>query len=337
MGGLTRASHAQEAQPFRARTDVVVVDVVTYDGLPVSGLTREQFEVREDNAIVEMASFEAVTLPNVPVATSEDTSGTAMGSNAVALEGRLVVIVLDDLFVSLDPGHLHRLKRAASALIDGLGPTDQAALLTTSGGRERHLDFTTDRRLLKDALEGLWRRGAGIVPDGGRIRVRWETLTALATYLEPLAARRKAIALIGEGFPLQIRDPRYPMVVAMMFHFYRAAQRANLAVYPFDPGFVLRADVMDTPTDVAVRRNNHRLQVDELMTVADNTGGFATLNTNGLEEGAARMLVDTGSYYRIGYYMRAPHDGRAHAIDVRVAAPRVTRAGAQDLCRTAAA
>ncbi len=327
VAALPRATPSQEAQPFRARTDVVVVDVVVTgnDGLPVSGLTREQFEVREDEAIVEIASFEAVTLSNEPVATVEDASGTAMGSNAVALEGRLVVIVLDDLFVSLDPGHLHRLKRAASAVIDGLGPTDQAALLTTSGRRERHLDFTTDRRLLKDALEGLWRRGAGIVPGEVRLRVRWETLLALATHLEPLAARRKAIALIGEGFPLHGRNPGFAMVAGLMFDFYRAAQRANVAVYPFDPGSVLRADVSldTTPNAAAVRRTEHRLQIDELMTIADNTGGFATLNTNGLEDGAARMLVDTGSYYRIGYYTRAPHDGRAHAIDVRVAAPDV--------------
>ena len=324
--GLTRASPAQEAQPFRARTDVVVVDVVvTRDGLPVSGLTREQFAVQEDHAIVEFASFEAVTLPNAPVAIREDASGAAMGSNAVALEGRLVVIVLDDLFVSFDPGHLHRLERAASAVIDGLGPTDQAAPLTTSGQRERHLDFTTDRRLLKDALEGLWRRGAGIVPEEARIRVRWETLTALATYLEPTAPRRKAIALIGEGVPLEPGEPGYPMALALMLDFYRAAQRANVAVYPFDPGFVLRADVTQdsTPAAAAAHRGRHRLRINELMTIADNTGGFATVNTNGLEEGAARMLADTGSYYRIGYYTRAPHDGRARAIDVQVAAPGV--------------
>lgn len=174
VGALTLASSPQDAQPFRTRTDVVIVDVVVTgrDGRPVAGLRREQFDVREDDAPVEIASFEAVTLQTEAVATPDDMSGTALGDNRVTLDGRLVVIVLDDLFVSLDPGHLHRLRRAASAIIDGLGPTDQAALLTTSGRRERHLDFTTDRRLLKDALEGLWRRGAGIVPDDARIRVR---------------------------------------------------------------------------------------------------------------------------------------------------------------------
>lgn len=72
------ALHAQERPQFRARVDLVEVDVVVIDGSGriVRGLTKEDFELREGGKAAEIKTF-------VPVASD---------NAARDEEGRLVVL-----------------------------------------------------------------------------------------------------------------------------------------------------------------------------------------------------------------------------------------------------
>jgi hypothetical protein len=67
--------------------------------------------------------------------------------------------------------------------------------------------------------------------------------------------------------------------------------------------------------DAAILRDRY----DALRTIAENTDGFAILNTNATSRGIERMVQDTGAYYLLGYYStNTKLDGRYRRLTVRV-------------------
>jgi VWFA-related protein len=100
------------------------------------------------------------------------------------------------------------------------------------------------------------------------------------------------------------------------------ANRANVSFYPLDARGLV---VFDTPigpgqppppsVDAArldARHNN-------LRTLAENTDGYAIVNTNAIDRALERMVQDTGAYYLLGYYSTNTRlDGRFRKLTVRV-------------------
>ncbi len=109
-------------------------------------------------------------------------------------------------------------------------PGDLVAIIRTAGGAGTLQQFTTDRRLLKAAVEkvrwsarvwphnpsGLWDRGRGGLADRFEREVTLEgTLGALAYAVRGMQTLpgRKTVVFVSEGFPLvtpQRRDQRRP-------------------------------------------------------------------------------------------------------------------------------
>lgn len=148
-------------------------------------------------------------------------------------------------------------------------------------------------------------------------------------------------------------------LTALMPELFRRMQRANVVVYPVDPGgpnglrgFIerelaglpamqfpykaplgadggLTKDTVPTPGDLA--NFTARLNLDFLEAAAANTGGRAIVNTEDFETGLAQIFAENGSYYLLGY--RAPpgnKPGTLHRLTVRVNRPGVdvrTRSG----------
>jgi VWFA-related protein len=101
------------------------------------------------------------------------------------------------------------------------------------------------------------------------------------------------------------------------------ANRANATFYTVDPRGL---PVFDAPieagvpitTDFAILK--HRL--DTLHMLAENTDGFAVVNSNDLDTGLKRIANDLSSYYLLGYLStNAKLDGKYHQIKVRVKRP----------------
>ena len=102
----------QDPQTFRSGVDVVQLDVIVSDrsGRPVRGLTARDFAIRENDVPVAIASFREIVVPettDVP-APPLDLSRAARGTNARPLDGRLIVLVIDDLGRKFDAGRLNR-------------------------------------------------------------------------------------------------------------------------------------------------------------------------------------------------------------------------------------
>ena len=161
---LLAAAQPPQKPALKSGVTLVEVDVVISDksGRPVRGLSREDFEVDEDGQPVEIASFSAVDLPQTPrdaVVPPPDRSGSAFGSNEQA-DGRLILIVLDDVQVSLTAGRMATVKAVARRAVEGLGPADLAAVMTTSGRLGGQTELTRDKSRLMAAI-------ARFLPQGG--------------------------------------------------------------------------------------------------------------------------------------------------------------------------
>jgi VWFA-related protein len=142
------------------KTEIVRIDVVVTDkrGLPVSGLTREDFTVLEDGRPQPLVQFEAFSR-GLPVVEQEEPAAPAASPSAAAPEpevrkGRYVVLAVDDLHI--EATNLLRVKKALRRLVEErIGSEDQVALVTTSGNLGLFQQFTTDSMVLDRAISRL--------------------------------------------------------------------------------------------------------------------------------------------------------------------------------------
>jgi VWFA-related protein len=90
-----------------------------------------------------------------------------------------------------------------------------------------------------------------------------------------------------------------------------SARNANVSFYPVDVGG------LRTVSPVGGNR-------DTLLTLAENTDGFAVTNTNDLQSGVRKIAEDLSAFYLLGYYStNAATDGRFRRIEVKVTGPRI--------------
>lgn len=300
-------------EQFRSGIELVQVDAIVTDadGRPVRGLTRADFVLREDDVVMEIVDFQAIELPDAPaapiVSLPEVSSGSVIQHNLRASEGGIYVILLD---FSLSPGVFERVRKTVRTIIQHLGPTDLAAMVSTGGQRAYQVEFTNDRSRLSQALDRL-------AVDGQNMEELPSAVERISKQLEAIPARRKVIALVSEGFYFDPEKPEYRLALD-------AAQKANVAVYPFDPKFAGSIDKMISGESAAHWSDyseKDRQSVAALQTLAANTGGFATVRTNLLSNGVKRMLAENRCYYLLRYYSRAPRDGRFHRTVVQTRTP----------------
>ncbi|MDQ3069349.1 MAG: VWA domain-containing protein [Acidobacteriota bacterium] len=99
----------------------------------------------------------------------------------------------------------------------------------------------------------------------------------------------------------------------------RAANRANATFYTIDPrGLVGGPDIDENinPTEWAA---HVRKSTDTLQIIANQTGGFALVNSNDFNKGLQRIDNETSDYYVIGYYSTNPDPlKRTRKIDIKV-------------------
>src|SRR5262249_57247201 len=111
------------------------------------------------------------------------------------------------------------------------------------------------------------------------------------------------------------------------------ATRSNVSFYTIDPrGLGGLSDEMmqiqpafDEPTlgvDTQSLHDDLRMSQDTLRTLADETSGYAAVNTNDFSNAFARVVKDNSAYYVLGYYPAShARDGRFHKLQVKVSRP----------------
>jgi len=141
VSGRLMAQTPNERPVFRTRLETVYIDAfVSKAGRPVLGLKASDFELK-DNGVgqnVELVAVEALPLLAVLVL---DTSASVAGEKMLAL------------------------RSASEALLEGLRPRDEVALITFSAEIRWLVRPTLDRDAIRNAIGGLKAKGATAVLD----------------------------------------------------------------------------------------------------------------------------------------------------------------------------
>jgi VWFA-related protein len=333
---------------FTTETSAVVLDVVVRDGRgrPVTGLTREDFEVFEGRARQTITAFEG------PAARTASPSGARAGVRlaapapiGVAAPPRVVALV----FEQLGPTARVAAGKAAQRLIEALGPDDFAGVFVVDRAVQTLAGYAPPADAMRRAIDaavlrpGLPLRRAGIVPgaefgdadrgapapetrDEAKRTRGMATFDALSQIVKGLALLpgRKMIVLFSEGLaldsaedePLLVRgrDVDHWLEDGRFERFERLLEEANAAQVAF---YTFDAAGLRVESQFAAGGFGRAPYVG-LLALAEGTGGAFVENTNDLAPGAVRAAEDQASYYVLGYTPARPPDGEYRALDVRV-------------------
>jgi VWFA-related protein len=275
-GALLAAQQQAPETPqarFRARTDLVQIDVSVLDGdrHPVRGLAAADFTIFQDGQPQPIEAFTEVRLPDRIVAAAAPWTREVapdVATNLIAgQEGRLVIILLDRSIPVGQPAIAAR--RIATAAVDQLGPGDLAAIVSTAAGPLQNL--TAEKGRLRRAIDRS-DPSAGVSSDSRELEeqmgtasglssalMTWtplndgrcncglcvlESLTRIGDALQDVARRRKVLLFIGSDLVLQSGggpgSARTDVGCESRLRDTRTAMfasigRANLTIHSLDP------------------------------------------------------------------------------------------------------
>jgi len=173
-----------------------------------------------------------------------------------------------------------------------------------------------------------------------------EELDSVASWFGSVRGRKKSILFVSEGIEYDIEDPfgkpDATMIMDRTRDLIRSATRSNVSIFAIDPRGL--TDMSDFAIELGGLasdggltnaqaqslgprglQNELRLQHNSLRWLAEDTGGFAVLNTNSFEQTFNRIVEENSSYYVLAYYPPNPkRDGKFHNIQVRAKRPGLT-------------
>ncbi len=170
------------------------------------------------------------------------------------------------------------------------------------------------------------------------VRRALQSIETLSNWLADVQGRRKALLFFSEGFDYDIYQPfnrEGSLLVRETREATAAAQRANVTVYGIDPrglsAFGGMIEINGTSSDYPQldfgtfrgQLNELLLAQESLMSLSEETGGLAIVNSGDLAGGLGRIVLDNSRYYLLGYYSDSTEWSRDRFmnIDVRVKRP----------------
>jgi VWFA-related protein len=104
-----------------------------------------------------------------------------------------------------------------------------------------------------------------------------------------------------------------------------SANRANTSIYTIDPRGLTGVVGADRYLDQSEWRTYLNKTISTLRYMAEETGGFAIVNTNDLEGELRRVDAETSDYYLLGFYSSNPDPKkRTRLLEVKVDRPDIT-------------
>ena len=313
----------------RAGVDLFQLEVSVLDRnrQPVRGLTPQDFVVFENGKPQPIAAFSEVAFPE-----AEGSLGTVAVDNAPDVtakrygDRRLFAVILDDwgMPASLrDAGGggpspfqmAQDAKAVGREIVESLGPLDFAAIVLTRDTRFfpdfsnnlsklfgsidafKPIDYDSAERMYLNAIT---RGHIGAIP----------AMEDVIDYLARLPQRRKAIVYVGLGNGINLAAGSTALRVGDVF---RTARAAGISI---------------SAVDIAGLTMARRPGTDLMMSMAEETGGYAVVNRNNVRnnfrESVAQIYLENQSYYLIGFEQTGPKDGKFRSLRVTVNRPGLT-------------
>lgn len=308
---------------FRVGVGAVRVDVTVIgrNGQPVTDLTREDFDVREDGIAQRVQLFQHVRLSGQPPEGSDESlairSPDHARQEAARDDVRLLVIFLDDYHLKYGPIADTRLRHDLVRFIQAeMRPLDLFAVMGPLTPIS-DLGLTRDRNALLERVNQVQGRLGGFVPprspieeshmrlgagDLTRIRaqVSLSALESLAVHLGGLREGRKSILYVSQGPPMRTGGLE---LFSSLREVIIAANRNNVTIHTLDPRQLGEA----------------RLVSDANNALSQDTGGRRIGLTNDFSRPLQGVMADASDYYLLGYESPATAaDGKFRKINVDV-------------------
>ena len=171
--GEIRVSSSPYSPPqstLRVNTKEVQVEVVVRDprGMPVGGLTEDQFQLLDKSQLRKLTGFvpeitnsaRPISAYSKPKASVDMSSDSAAPSNSNP-RSRFVALFFDDIHIL--PGDFRHAQIAAERFVrEAMSPADKVAIFTASSSTT--LDFSADKSKLEETIDAL--RARPMVNDG---------------------------------------------------------------------------------------------------------------------------------------------------------------------------
>ncbi len=105
----------------------------------------------------------------------------------------------------------------------------------------------------------------------------------------------------------------------------RQANRANVTIYTIDPRGLVGGPDLDQKVDMMDYQNYVTTSQNSLRVIAEQTGGFATVNQNDFMKALKKIDAETSDYYVLGYYSSNPDPTqRRRKVEIKVKRPSVS-------------
>jgi len=322
---------------IRVDTDLVTSAVLVVDkqGRIVTGLTKEDFIVKEDDKLQEVQSFSLGDSKDVP---------------------RSIVLIID--YSGSQLPYIRTSIEAARTLVDKLNPKDRMAIVTDDV--QLLVDFTSDKQLLKDQLQSLKDRAISGKPGASE---QYDAL--MATFNELLSNEdiRPIIIFQTDGDQLealkgQVNPSAYvPPRKYGLEDIFTAAEKTRTTIYSIIPGVQFagvpqedmrrrarldwsnrqaatlelmkaKGEAVPPPTlttppeDFFAHYSDQWLQRQiALVAIAKHAGAWAEFleQPDQADEIYTRVLTDIDRRYVVGYYpTNRARDGKRRKVSIEV-------------------
>jgi VWFA-related protein len=311
-------SAIRDPQSQTSRLFTIDVSAADARGRIIEDLKPTDFELKAEGAVLPLASVRLIRAA-APSADAPAAIESAADERQAAQkdETRLFAIFLDEYHVGSDGAG--RVRDAMLQFVDrDLTPRDLVAVMKPLDSLFA-IRLTRDRDAVRRAIESFEGRKGQYEPrntyerdyiagspariDSIRTQVALSAVNALAVHLGSLTDRRKTLVVVTEGLG-RIDRRRGQEFLPTFETVIRSANRANVAVYPFDPSGGADEAATDGLRRLAVETDGASIDADA---------------TAGLKRAAA----DSSVYYLLSFNATHPDDGRFRALEARVMRPGV--------------
>ena len=239
-------------------------------------------------------------------------AGEPRAVDAVRLQsgnGRVIGILLDEFHVRAGEPTV-RARAAMIHLVDTLLRDGDMVALVKPLDPLHAITFTQDRAVIRNVIASFNGHAGDYTPrtefernfmsrhprtaEATRAQVVSAALQSLARRLGEQQSGRKALIFVGEGF----RPPQPRAVI-------HAANRNGVSFYALDPH-------PDAADDESMLRS-----------IADQTGGTASINEANLTAAIAQAVADLDHYFVLSFTRSGAEDGQFRPVQVRIKRPGV--------------
>lgn len=291
--------------------------------------------------------------PNANAAAAPAPVAAAAGNTTDPLKDRRLIIFFFDL-TSMQPEEIERAVKSAENYVDKqMAPADLVAVVSLSTTLTIDQDLTSDRAALKKVLqsysdaggqgfeegstgttEGTADTGGSFTPDETEYNIfntdhRLEAIRSIAEQLGHVN-EKKSLIYFSSGMDQTGIENESELRATV-----NAAVKANMAIYTTDmrgleampaggeaQNASLRGRAAYSGTATLNALNSNFTTQETLVSMADDTGGRAFLDTNDFTSVFRQVQDDTRTYYMLGYQStNHARDGRYRRIVVRVNNP----------------